>query len=86
MKPRSDGSPRSAAEREAAWKVIATNRKARHEYEFHDKADLARFLEPWFANVQVWETVFPTRTNLYFFASDGDLPMDRPIAMTVRKP
>jgi len=36
MKPRSDGSPRSAAEREAAWKVIATNRKARHEYEFHD--------------------------------------------------
>jgi len=56
-----------------------------HEYEFHDKADLARFLEPWFANVQVWETVFPTRTNLYFFASDGELPMERPIAMTVRK-
>lgn len=56
-----------------------------HEYEFHDKADLARFLEPWFANVQVWETVFPTRTNLYFFASDAELPFDRPLAMTVRR-
>jgi SAM-dependent methyltransferase len=56
-----------------------------HEYEFHDKADLARFLEPWFKNVQVFQTVFPSRTNLYFFASDGDLPMDRPISMTVRK-
>lgn len=56
-----------------------------HEYEFHDKADLARFLEPWFTNVQVWETVFPSRTNLYFFASDDALPFDRPLAMTTRR-
>lgn len=56
-----------------------------HEYEFHDKADLARFLEPWFANVQVFETVFPSRTNLYFYASDASLPFDRPLALTLRK-
>lgn len=55
-----------------------------HEYEFHDKADLARFLAPWFANVQVFETVFPARTNLYFFASDAALPLERPLALTVR--
>lgn len=54
-----------------------------HEYEFHDKADLVRFLEPWFKNVQVFETVFPSRTNLYFFASDEALPLERSIATTV---
>lgn len=55
-----------------------------HEYEFHDKDDLVRFLTPWYANVQVFQTVFPSRTNLYFFASDGPLPLDRGIATTVR--
>jgi SAM-dependent methyltransferase len=55
-----------------------------HEYEFHDKADLARFLQPWFANVQVFSTTFPSRTNLYFYASDGPLPFERDIALTVR--
>lgn len=56
-----------------------------HEYEFHDKEDLLRFLTPWFANVQVFQTVFPARTNLYFFASDGPLPLDRDIAVTERR-
>lgn len=56
-----------------------------HEYEFHDKSDLARFLEPWFANVQVLETVHPQRRNLYFWASDSKLPFDREIALTVEK-
>ena len=48
-----------------------------HEYEFHDKEDLARFLTPHFAHVQVFETTFPNRTNLYFYATDGKLPADR---------
>jgi len=56
-----------------------------HEYEFHDKSDLARFLEPWFHNVQELETVHPQRRNLYFWASDGPLPMDRGIALTSGK-
>jgi SAM-dependent methyltransferase len=47
-----------------------------HEYEFHNKEDLARFLKPHFMNVHVIETAFPNRTNLYFFATDGTLPID----------
>jgi cyclopropane fatty-acyl-phospholipid synthase-like methyltransferase len=54
-----------------------------HEYEFHDKADLARFLQPWFTNVQVLQTDHPQRQNLYFWASDGPLPMDRDIVLRV---
>lgn len=54
-----------------------------HEYEFHDKADLARFLQPWFANVQVLQTDHPQRQNLYFWASDAALPMDRDLVLRV---
>jgi SAM-dependent methyltransferase len=45
-----------------------------HEYEFKDKMDLLRFLEPYFDNVTVFETIYPSRHNLYFWASDGVLP------------
>ena len=48
-----------------------------HEYEFHDKADLARFFTPYFTNVQVFETIFPNRTNLYFYATNDKLPSER---------
>jgi len=48
-----------------------------HEYEFRSKEDLARFLTPHFKNVQVFETVYPQRANLYFWATDGSLPFDR---------
>jgi ubiquinone/menaquinone biosynthesis C-methylase UbiE len=40
-----------------------------HEYEFKDKEDLRRFFTPHFKFVRVWETIYPTRHNLYFFAS-----------------
>jgi protein-L-isoaspartate O-methyltransferase len=40
-----------------------------HEYEFKDKDDLRRFFTPHFAFVKVWETVYPSRHNLYFVAS-----------------
>ena len=43
-----------------------------HEYEFQSKEDLMRFLEPHFAHVVVFETVYPSRHNLYFWASDDD--------------
>lgn len=45
-----------------------------HEYEFTGMADLKRVLEPHFANVSVFETIFPSRHNLYFWASDGAIP------------
>lgn len=41
----------------------------RQEYEFKDKEDLRRFFTPHFAFVKVWETIYPTRHNLYFVAS-----------------
>lgn len=47
-----------------------------HEYEFKSKEDLLRFLAPHFRNVAVFETIYPTRHNLYFWASDGELPFD----------
>jgi trans-aconitate methyltransferase len=39
-----------------------------HEYEFQSKEDLARFLAPHFKNVTVFETIYPERHNLYFWA------------------
>jgi SAM-dependent methyltransferase len=47
-----------------------------HEYEFRDMDDLSSFLKPHFKNVRVFETIFPDRHNLYFWASDGDVPFD----------
>jgi len=47
-----------------------------HEYEFKDMKDLARFLRPHFKNVRVFETMYPSRHNLYFWASDDILPFD----------
>jgi|SRR6185312_7057719 len=45
-----------------------------HEYEFKSKEDLARFFTPHFKNVKVFETIYPDRHNLYFWASDDGLP------------
>jgi len=47
-----------------------------HEYEFRSKEDLLRFFTPYFKNVKVFETVYPSRHNLYFYASDNILPFD----------
>jgi len=55
-----------------------------HEYEFHSKEDLARFLTPHFKNVHVFQTVFPSRTNLYFYATDGTLPFDLVSSLVVK--
>jgi SAM-dependent methyltransferase len=45
-----------------------------HEYEFKSKEDLKRFFTPHFKNVIVFETIYPERHNLYFWASDGVVP------------
>ena len=55
-----------------------------HEYEFHSKKDLARFLTPHFKNVHVFQTEFPSRTNLYFYATDGTLPFDQVSSVVVK--
>ena len=47
-----------------------------HEYEFKNMEDLKSFLTPHFKNVKVFETIYPSRHNLYFWASDGVLPFD----------
>ncbi len=36
--------------------------------------DLKRFLTPHFKNVRVFETIYPERHNLYFWASDAVIP------------
>jgi SAM-dependent methyltransferase len=47
-----------------------------HEREFKSKEDLKSFFEPHFRNVKIFETIYPSRHNLYFYASDGSLPFD----------
>lgn len=56
-----------------------------HEYEFRSREDLARFLTPYYKNVQVFSTTYPTRTNLYFYATDGTIPFDRDWCLTIRQ-
>lgn len=48
-----------------------------HEYEFKSKEDLLRFLTPHFRHVTVFETIYPDRHNLYFWASYGTIPFNR---------
>jgi SAM-dependent methyltransferase len=45
-----------------------------HEYEFKSKEDLLRFFTPHFKNITVFETLYSSRHNLYFWASNGTLP------------
>lgn len=48
-----------------------------HEREFRRRDDLSAFLARWFKSVEVWETAYPGRRMLYFYASNGALPRDR---------
>jgi ubiquinone/menaquinone biosynthesis C-methylase UbiE len=45
-----------------------------HEYKFKSKEDLLEVLKPYFNNIIVFETIYPERHNLYFWASDGLIP------------
>ena len=55
-----------------------------HEYEFKGKADLMRVLAPHFRNVTVFETKYPSRHNLYFWASDAGVPFDQDWPAAIR--
>jgi len=55
-------------------KSDGTKSLSHHEYEFKSKEDLLRFFTPHFKNVTVFETIYPSRHNLYFWASDGWVP------------
>lgn len=48
-----------------------------HEHEFGTKEELANFLSQHFNNIKVFETIYPSRHNFYFWASDGVLPFDQ---------
>jgi hypothetical protein len=54
-----------------------------HEREFRRRDDLSAFLARWFKSVEVWETAYPGRRMLYFYASNGALPRDRGLTTTV---
>jgi len=56
-----------------------------HEYEFRSKEDLLRFLTPHFKHVKVFETIYPSRHNLYFWASDSVVPFDESWAQGISK-
>lgn len=58
-------------ERDSGQKMLS-----HHEYEFKGADDLRAVLLPYFKNVRVFETVYPDRHNLYFWASDGSLPLN----------
>ncbi len=45
-----------------------------HKCKFSSKESLLRFLFPHFRNVTVFETIYPSVHNLYFWASDGAIP------------
>jgi len=55
-------------------KEDGTKHLHQHEYEFKSKEDLYRFFEPHFKHIVVFETIYPSRHNLYFWASDDVLP------------
>lgn len=57
-----------------------------HKYVFRTKEDLLKFLQPYFHNIRIFETTYPSRHNLYFFAGDGELPFDEtwPMQMVTR--
>ena len=55
-------------------RAVGEKSLSHHEYEFKSKEDLLRFFTPQFRNVTVFETEYPERHNLYFWASDGVLP------------
>jgi len=60
----------------SGYTIVEKNNKqkslAHHEYEFKNKEDLLNFISPHFKNVKVFETIYPERHNLYFWASNQE--------------
>lgn len=60
----------------SGYSIAQNYRHDEHKYIFRNKEDLIRFLSSYFRNIRVFETKYPSRHNLYFFASDGHVPFD----------
>ncbi|MCS5707705.1 class I SAM-dependent methyltransferase [Candidatus Berkiella cookevillensis] len=56
-----------------------------HEYEFKSKEDLQLLLKSFFKHVVVLETVFPDRTNLYFYTSESPISFLDDFQLPVKK-
>ena len=57
------------AEKQSDQKFLEYNK-----CEFKSKEDVIEILKPYFNNIIVFETIYPERHNLYFWASDGVIP------------
>ncbi len=53
---------------------VESNAFCQHKFEFRSQDELRTLLQAYFINVYVFETDYDDRRNLYFFASDGDIP------------
>jgi ubiquinone/menaquinone biosynthesis C-methylase UbiE len=53
-----------------------------HKHEYSSKTELFEFLNKFFKHVIVFETIYVERHNLYFFASDNQLPINNNIIST----
>lgn len=60
----------------SGYSIIQNYCHDEHKYIFKSKSDLLNFLQPYFKNVKIFETQYPSRHNLYFYASEGGLPFD----------
>jgi SAM-dependent methyltransferase len=54
--------------------ILQDTRADEHSHIFRSTADLVRFFQPHFQNIQLVETRYPSRHNVYFYASDAALP------------
>jgi ubiquinone/menaquinone biosynthesis C-methylase UbiE len=48
-----------------------------HKLEIQNESDLIDFFSPFFKNIDVFTTTYPDRKNLYFYASDRELPFKK---------
>jgi SAM-dependent methyltransferase len=60
----------------SGYVVIQNSPNEGQKYAFRSKDDLLELIEPYFSNIYTFETVYLSRHNLYFFASEGPLPFD----------
>jgi SAM-dependent methyltransferase len=54
--------------------IIQDVQAEEHSYIFRSPEDLVRFFQPHFENIRLIETRYPSRHNVYFYASDAALP------------
>lgn len=58
----------------SGFSIVQDTLKDYHKHVFRSSDDLLNFLRPYYRYVKLIETKYPTRHNLYFFASDAEIP------------